>query len=75
MRQAQTEVVAATGAQARLLEKRDELDLWMEVYEGITDADIFERELTAAVGRHGLTGLLHAGASRKTEIFVEAPCA
>jgi hypothetical protein len=75
VRQAQTEVAAATGTRARLLEKRDEPDLWMEVYEGIADADAFERELTAAVGRHGLTGLLQAGASRKTEIFVEAPCA
>lgn len=75
VQKAQTEVAAATGAEARLLVKRDEPDLWMEVYEGIADAVDFERALAAAVERHALAMLVLDGTSRKTETFVESPCA
>ena len=37
-----------TGASARLLKKRDEPLLWMEVYTDIADADTFERALQNA---------------------------
>lgn len=75
VRAAQAEVAAATGTQVRLLTKRDEPDLWMEVYETIADATAFERELAAAVARYQLSKLLLAGTDRKTEIFRDAPCA
>lgn len=75
VRAAQAEVTAAVGISARLLTKRDEPDLWMEVYEGVTDADGFEGMLAAAVERHALAQLLRPGTARKTECFVVPPCA
>ena len=75
VRKAQTEIAAATGAEARLLTKRDEPDLWMEVYEGVFEAAAFEAELHAAVRSHELDRLLRAETFRKTEVFTDAPCA
>jgi Domain of unknown function (DUF4936) len=75
VRAAQAEVVAAMPSSARLLIKRGEPDLWMEVYEGVTDADRFERLLAAAVERHGLAQLTRPGSARKIECFVVPECA
>lgn len=75
VRKAQMEVAAATGAAARLLFRHNEPDLWMEVYECVTDTGDFERALASAVERHQLPNWLAAGANRKIEIFVESRCA
>ena len=44
-------VHAATGIAGRLMKKRGETNLWMEVYEGVTDDAKFEWELSDAAGR------------------------
>jgi hypothetical protein len=75
VRAAQAEVTAALGIAARLLTKRDEAELWMEVYEGITDADVFERALAASAERHELAMLARPGTVRKVECFVIPECA
>jgi hypothetical protein len=75
VRAAQAEVAAALGIAARLLTKRDEPELWMEVYEGITDADVFERALAASVEHHELAKLARPGTVRKVECFVVPKCA
>ena len=75
VRAAQADIATALPVCARLLEKHEEPDLWMEVYEGIDDAGAFERALLAAVERHDLHRLLLPGASRKIECFVVPPCA
>lgn len=43
-----------TGVTAQLLKKRDEPLLWMETYEGITDATPFERELSKAADEYDI---------------------
>ena len=75
VRAAQADIATAMPVSARLLEKRDEPELWMEVYEGISDADGFERALTAAVQKHDLARLVRPGTARKIECFVVLPCA
>jgi hypothetical protein len=75
VRAAQADIATALPVCARLLEKYEEPDLWMEVYEGIDDAGAFERALAAAVERHALDRLLLPGTSRKIECFVVPPCA
>jgi hypothetical protein len=75
VRAAQAEIRAALAIAVRLLTKRDEPELWMEVYEGVTDADGFERMLAASVERHALAQLLRPGTVRKTECFVVPACA
>jgi hypothetical protein len=75
VRAAQAEITATIGIAARLLARRDEPDLWMEVYEGVTDADGFERALAACVERHELAKLARPGTVRTTECFVVPECA
>jgi hypothetical protein len=74
VRTAQADITATMPISARLLAKRDEPDLWMEVYEGVTDADGFELALAASVERHGLAQLVRPGTARKIECFVVPPC-
>ena len=72
VRSAQSDIAVATGAEARLLMRHAEPDLWMEVYEDVADAAGFERALAVAVEHHQLLSLLRDGAHRKIEIFVES---
>ena len=62
-------VRAATGATGRLMKKRGEPNLWMEVYEGVTDDAKFEWELADAVGRLKVGDFLQPGSGRHTERF------
>jgi hypothetical protein len=75
VRAAQAELTAALGISARLLSKRDEPDLWMEVYEGVTDAAAFEHALALSVERYELAQLARPGTVRKMECFVVPECA
>jgi hypothetical protein len=63
-------VRAATGIQGRLLMKRGEPNLWMEVYEGITDEAKFEWELAEIAGRLKVQECLQADTTRHHECFV-----
>lgn len=61
---------AATGVRGRLLTKRDESTLWMEVYEPVPDTVQFERALASALAAAGIERFLASGSARKTECFV-----
>lgn len=62
-------VKQATGVAGRLLKKRAEPALWMEVYDSVRDDAKFESELAAAVGRLKLAELLQPETSRRVECF------
>ncbi len=57
------------GVRGRLLTKRGEPHLWMEVYEGVSDAAGFESALEADAAALGLDALLSAGNRRTVEAF------
>jgi len=59
------------GVRGRLLTKRDDPHLWMEVYEGITEAARFESALQAEAAALGLDALLLPGNRRNVETFEE----
>jgi len=58
-----------TGIAGRLLQGRADPRTWMEIYENVTDARAFERELDAAVTRHGVAQFAENG-RRNQEAFV-----
>jgi hypothetical protein len=64
-------VRAATGTSGRLMKKRGEPNLWMEVYEGVMDDAKFEWELAEAAGRSGVQQYLLPGSGRHIECFEE----
>ena len=70
----QSELLVRSGVRGRLLTKRDEPGLWMEVYEGVNDAPAFEAELDSLIAAMKLEGFLAPGSRRQTECF-EEPCA
>lgn len=57
------------GVTGRLLRKRGEPRLWMELYEGITDPDAFERLLASAVDEFDVE--MFCDDRRHTECFAE----
>lgn len=59
----------ATGIQGRLMKKRGEPNLWMEIYEGVSDAAKFEWELADAAGRLKVQEFLLPGSPRHLECF------
>jgi hypothetical protein len=67
-------VARTTGVTGRLLTKRDEPYLWMEVYEPVQEADSFDPTLARGVRELGLEEVLAPGAQRRQECF-EGPCA
>jgi hypothetical protein len=59
----------ATGIAGRLLAKRGEPNLWMEIYENVVDDAKFEWELADAAGRLKVQDFLLPGSSRYVECF------
>ena len=59
----------ATGTAGRLMAKRGEPNLWMEVYENVSDEAVFEWELAAAVNRLNAAEFLLPGSGRHLECF------
>ncbi len=57
-----------TGIAGRLLKKRGEPNLWMEIYENVADEGRFEWELAEATNRLNAMELLQSG-SRHLECF------
>lgn len=60
-----------TGIQGRVMKKRNEPQLWMEIYENVTDEAGFEWELAEAVAGSGISNMLQPGSGRHTECFSE----
>ena len=60
-----------TGVQGRVMKKRNEPLLWMEIYENVPDEASFEWELAEAVTGSGIANFLQAGSGRHTECFSE----
>lgn len=60
-----------TSASGRLLKKRGEPLLWMEIYQNVGDETQFEWELAEAVARLQFQEFLQADSSRHMECFVE----
>lgn len=65
----QEQLAQSTGIRGRLMTKRDEPTLWMEIYEDIADAGPFEHALEAAVRELRIDELLVAGTERHLECF------
>jgi hypothetical protein len=57
------------GVRGRLLTRRGEPHLWMEVYEGVSDAAGFESALEVNAAALDLEALLPAGNRRTIEAF------
>jgi len=62
-------LVGACGVRGRLLKKRDEPNLWMEVYEPVTDAGRFEASLQRELERLDFDSVLLLGSRRTVECF------
>lgn len=54
VRSMQSRLACRSGVAGRLLKKRDEPGLWMEVYEGVAEPERFERLLGQAVDEFDL---------------------
>jgi hypothetical protein len=66
-------VEARCGVPGRVLRKRDEPALWMEIYDGVRDAAGFEVAMLEEVARLGFESLLAPGSARRIERFVSLP--
>lgn len=71
VRAMQAALATETGIAGRLMVKRGEPLLWMEVYEGVADAGGFEQALARLVEAHRLADALQPGSQRRTECFLE----
>ena len=58
-----------TGVAGRLLKKRSEPLLWMEVYENVRDDAMFELELKQAATELKAADCLQEGTGRRLECF------
>ena len=73
VRAMQAELAATLEVSVRLLVKRGEPELWMEVYEDVADSGDFEQALAAAVERHQLREVLRPDNVRHVECFTVPP--
>jgi hypothetical protein len=65
----QAKLCQSIGVRSRLMTKRGEPNLWMEVYEAVSDPVAFERALEIAVHELQLHQSLAPGSQRHVECF------
>lgn len=65
----QAKLALTIGARSRLMTKRGEPNLWMEVYEAVSDSPTFEHALDNAVLELQFVQLLAPGSLRHVECF------
>ncbi|HEX7813084.1 MAG TPA: DUF4936 family protein [Burkholderiales bacterium] len=75
VRKLQSAIQERFGIEGRVLTKRDEPCLWMEIYEGVSDGAAFEACLAELVGRMDFSANLAPGSKRQIECFEEPRCA
>jgi hypothetical protein len=68
----QSAIRDALGVQGRVLRKRSEAALWMEIYERVPDAAAFEQLMDRLVTETGFDACLQSGSRRTVECFEEA---
>jgi hypothetical protein len=61
----------STGIAGRMMRKRSQPNLWMEIYEGVVDEAKFEWELAEAVDHLKIGEVLLPGTPRHIECFEE----
>jgi len=71
VRRLQAAIRERYGIEGRLLKKRDEPTLWMEIYEGVDDGAAFEAGLADLLEGLDFSPMLAAGSARKSECFEE----
>ncbi|MEO8627277.1 MAG: DUF4936 family protein [Betaproteobacteria bacterium] len=71
-RNLQSKIAQGAEVQGRLLTKRGAADVWMEVYEHVTDANRFESTLQAAAAEAHFEACLVEGSQRNLECFEAA---
>jgi hypothetical protein len=57
------------GIQGSLMQRADDAAMWMEVYEGVTDADAFGQALNNIVAQSGVLAALAQDSTRHVEHF------
>lgn len=68
VRTMQARLTCRSGVSGRLLKKRDDPGLWMEVYEQVADPDRFERTLNQAIDEFDVSMFMET--PRKLECFI-----
>ena len=61
-----------TGIDGRLLTKRDDPSMWMEIYEGVDDGGKFEQALAVILQAANFSSALAASSVRRMECFEES---
>jgi hypothetical protein len=75
VRDLQEKLHACSGVRGRVVAKRDDPFLWMEVYEGVDDPPAFEAQLGRLIEQTRFAQVLAQGSARKMECFGAEPCA
>ncbi|MEW6131930.1 MAG: DUF4936 family protein [Pseudomonadota bacterium] len=75
VRSMQARLACRSGIGGKLLKKRDEPALWMEIYEGVSEPERFERQLDQTADEFDLAMFLDG--ARHVECFLDdtAPAA
>ena len=70
VQQIQLTIASHFGVTGRLLKKRDEPLLWMEIYENVTASEAFEIALKQAEQQSGILTFVRGDGQRHLECFI-----
>ena len=72
VRHIQSALKIETGIEGRLLTKRDDPSMWMEIYEGVGDGGKFDQALGVILQSADFSSALAAGSVRHMECFEDS---